>query len=238
MKKTLIIFDIDGTLLYSNKIDSECFAETYETQFGKPFPTIDWRKYPHVTDHTIFDTVIKEHFGRSATEMDIQQQQEHFVNLLKDRRVAVPEEFREVPGAKTAIERLLDDEKYVVGIATGGWKEPAILKLNHLGFPVEQFYASYADNKFTREDILSESISKARFEHADIQRIVYVGDAIWDVKTTRNMQLNFVGVRLKGDYEVLKKEGAETIVQNYEDYNHFLTSVHLAKPPVHYIPKP
>ena len=27
---TFVIFDIDGTLLYSNKIDSQCFADTYQ----------------------------------------------------------------------------------------------------------------------------------------------------------------------------------------------------------------
>ena len=52
--KTLIIFDIDGTLVYSNKVDSKCFSETYQQIYGEPFPSIDWRVYPHVTDHTIF----------------------------------------------------------------------------------------------------------------------------------------------------------------------------------------
>jgi phosphoglycolate phosphatase-like HAD superfamily hydrolase len=231
MPKTLIIFDIDGTLLYSNKVDSECFAQTYEAQFGKPFPTIDWREYPHVTDHTIFNTVIEQHFGRSATPEDIERQQHHFVALLKQRRGEAPDEFREVPGAKSAVSRLLGNRKFAVGIATGGWRKPALLKLNHLGFPVAQFHASFADDKFTREDILSESIDKARSEHADIKRIVYIGDAVWDVQTTRNMHLDFVGVRLRGDLEVLKKEGAGTVVQNFVDYNLFLESIRNAKPP-------
>jgi phosphoglycolate phosphatase-like HAD superfamily hydrolase len=231
MPKTLIIFDIDGTLLYSNKVDSECFAQTYETQFGKPFPSIDWRKYPHVTDHTIFNTVIEQHFGRSATQEDIQKQQHHFVALLKQKRGEAPQDFKEVPGAISAVDRLLENEDYVVGIATGGWMKPAVLKLNHLGFPLEQCYASFADNKFTREDILSESIDKARTVHTDIQKIVYVGDAIWDVHTTRNMQLNFIGVRLRGDHDVLKAEGAGTVLQNYIDYNFFLESIQTASPP-------
>jgi len=53
MSKTLVIFDIDGTLLYSNKVDSQCFADTYEELYSEPFPTIDWTKFPHVTDDTI-----------------------------------------------------------------------------------------------------------------------------------------------------------------------------------------
>lgn len=231
MKKTLVIFDIDGTLLYSNKIDSECFSETYEAQFGRAFPTIDWRKYPHVTDHTIFNTVIQEHFGRAATDEDIYRQRFHFVELLKQKRIERPAEFKEVTGAVRTVHQLLDDDRYALGIATGGWQAPATIKLNHLGFPIDRFHASYADYKTTREDILAESIQKARQVHSNIERIVYIGDAVWDVKTTRNMGLNFIGVRLKGDLDVLHREGAETVVQDFQDYGRFLELLQIAKPP-------
>jgi len=49
----LIIFDVDGTLVFSEKLDSRCFAATYQEVYRIPFPTIDWRKYPHVSDTTI-----------------------------------------------------------------------------------------------------------------------------------------------------------------------------------------
>ncbi len=229
--KTLIIFDIDGTLLYSNKVDSECFAQTYEEQFGKEFPTIDWSVFPAVTDHTIFNTVIEKDFGRRANPEDIEKQRYHFVELLKQKRVEAPEEFMEVPGAVNTVEQLLGDDQYVLGIATGGWQAPARVKLNHLGFSIDKFHASYADNKDTREAIVSESIEKARAAHEGIERIVYIGDAIWDVKTTRNMGIDFVGVRLKGDHEVLTREGAGTVIQDYLDHGRFLESVKEAKVP-------
>lgn len=232
MKKTLVIFDIDGTLLHSNKIDSECFAETYQVQFGKTFPTIDWSKYPHVTDHVIFNTVIKQHFGRAANERDINRQQTHFVNLLKKKRLESPEDFAEVPGAVDAVNRLLTDNRYLLGIATGGWKAPASVKLNHLGFPIERFYDSYADDKESREAILAESLQKAKVDHPDIEHVVYVGDAIWDVQTTRNMQMNFLGIRHRGDIEFLRKAGAETVLQNFRNYGYFEELLHQAKPPL------
>lgn len=229
--KTLVIFDIDGTLLHSNKVDSETFAETYESQFGQAFPTIDWRNYPHVTDHTIFNEVIQQHFARPATALDIERQQSHFVAQLQHKRSVMPEAFQEVPGAVDTVNHLLNTEQYVVGIATGGWQAPAQIKLRHLGFPIEQFYASYADNKVTREDILNESISLAKAVHPDIDRMVYIGDAIWDVKTTRNMGLNFVGVRLGGDLETLQEAGAQQVIQDYRDRSRFLESLQVAEPP-------
>lgn len=229
--KTLVIFDIDGTLLHSNKVDSICFSETYEAQFGQPFPTIDWRAFAHVTDHTIFNAVIEKHFARPATAEDIEKQRSHFVNRLQEKRKVAPQEFMEVAGAVAAVKRLQDDPEYLIGIATGGWEAPAKVKLQHIGFPMDGCFDSYADNKITREDILSEAIAKARAAHGDIGRMVYVGDAVWDVKTTRNMALNFIGLRLRGDFEVLRDQGAETLIQNYQDYDRFVEAIKSAEPP-------
>jgi phosphoglycolate phosphatase-like HAD superfamily hydrolase len=225
MPNTLIIFDIDGTLLHSNRIDSQCFAQAYEIVFKKPFPTIDWRKYPHVTDTTIFNTVIQQHFGRDATEEDIHRQQDCFVEMLSENRRNDPVLFAEVPNAKRTIEQLIEDERFIVGIATGGWQRPATLKLNHIGIPTESLHMSFADGKETREEIINGSIQSARQVHSNINRMVYVGDAVWDVQTTRNMRLNFIGIRINGDHDVLIREGASHVIENYMDYNQFLQLV-------------
>ncbi len=231
MPKTLIIFDIDGTLLHSNRVDSQCFAKAYEYVFKKPFPTIDWRKYPHVTDTTIFNTVIHQHFGRNANESDITKQQDCFVEMLSENRRKDPILFAEVPNAKSTIEKLLDDERFVVGIATGGWQRPSTLKLKHIKIPTAALHMSFADGKETREEIINESIQSALQKHAAFNRIVYVGDAVWDVKTTRNMQLNFIGIRVNGDHDVLIEEGASHVVENYMDYDRFLELVEEAQIP-------
>lgn len=232
MSNTLIIFDIDGTLLHSNRVDSHCFAQAFETVFEKPFPTIDWRKYPHGTDTTIFNTVMHQHFGRSATEEDIYRQQDCFVELLRENRLKDPEQFSEVPHAKNTIEKLVDDERFVVGIATGGWQRPATLKLEHIGIPTESLFMSFADGKETREEIINDSIKNAQAKHPGIGRIVYVGDAVWDVSTTRNMRLNFIGIRINGDHKVLIDEGAIHVMENYQDYNRFLHFIEAAQVPL------
>lgn len=232
MKKTLVIFDIDGTLLHSNGIDSHCFAQTYEAQFGRPFPSIDWSTYPHVTDHVIFNTVIQQHFGRSAKPADIQRQQQHFVQLLETRRQTCPTDFKEVRGAVTAVQHLLTQDAYEVGIATGGWQAPAHVKLRHLGFPIHRFYDSYADNKHSREAILSEALGKATQAHPNIEHVVYIGDALWDVQTTRNLAMNFIGIRHQNDVDVLRAAGATTVLQDFRDLSLFERLLEAATPPV------
>ena len=229
--KTFIIFDIDGTLLYSNKIDSLCFAESYETKFGRKFPSIDWTDFPHVTDHTIFGTAFYRHFSRRATNEEVADFQNDFVALMQRKRQETPAAFKEVPGARRTIENLLQDERFEVGIATGGWQKPARFKLAHIGINYEMLHDGYADNKATREDIVNAAVKKAAVRKAKYDRIVYVGDAIWDVTTTRNMNLPLIGIRRNGDREVLEKAGARHILQDYRDYEGFLKMVQEAEVP-------
>lgn len=231
LKKKLIIFDIDGTLLYSNRIDSQCFADTYEKVYQSKFPTIDWSKYPHVTDDTIFKTVIQDHFQREATSEEMHDFQNEFVASIKVKREEQPHEFKEVPNARKMIEHLLRNDIYEVGIATGGWRRPAIVKLNHIGIPTSDLHMSFADGNPTREDIINGVLLQTDAKEMSFEKIVYVGDAAWDVRTTRNMDIPFIGVRREGDADFLKQLGADTVIRDYKDINLFLSSIESSKVP-------
>ena len=225
---TFVIFDIDGTLIYSNKVDSQCFADSYEEIYQREFPSIDWRLYPHVTDTTIFQTVIKTQFNRRVERDEVNTFTDCYLEKLKQSRIKKPEEFCEVPHAKATVEYLLGDNDYIVGIATGGWERPARLKLAHVGVPVDSLYMSFADGKVTREEILQESIDLAIKARHTFDRVVYIGDAIWDVHTTRNMEIPFVGIRRNGDRDLLYEAGARHVLQDYSDREAFLSAVSLA----------
>ena len=230
MAKTLVIFDIDGTLVYSNRIDSQCFATTYLGIYGLEFPTIDWTKYPHVTDTTIFKTVIREHFDREADVAEMEAFQHQYVALLEEKRRVEPSDFQEVPFARRTVERLLDDDRFVVGIGTGGWLRPAHVKLAHVEIPVKSLVVAAADGHEQREGIIGQVVGAVALTH-EIDRTVYVGDAIWDVDTTRRMGMNFIGIRREGDFEVLRNVGTKTVLKDYSDYELFLHSVFESEPP-------
>ncbi len=231
-QKTLVLFDIDGTLLYSNGKDSSSFTQSYEEVYGVHFPKIDFSVFAHVTDHTIFRTIIQQDFGRIPGQEEIDAFQDHYVNKIAEKRKVAPDHYMEVPGAKNAMDKLLEDPNYAVGIATGGWKRPATIKLQHLGFDTTSLFDSYADNRETREEILQDSINQANAVHKEkIQRTVYIGDAQWDVRTTKNMGLNFIGIRLKGDLETLTKLGADYVLPNFTNQTDFQSFIHQSAPP-------
>lgn len=214
--KTLYLFDIDGTLLYSDKRDSRVFAACYEQVFGRVFPTIDWTRFTEVTDHVIFRTAFHDHFGHYPTETERTTFEEAYLGALTQVRREDPGAYREVPGAAAFWRRLEAKSDALVGVATGGWQRPASIKLSHIGLPPSPPYGAYANDKFSRVDILQEAINRATVEH-HLEKVIYFGDALWDVTTTRKMQLPMVGVRRRGDHGILREHGHEDIITDYSD---------------------
>ena len=157
--------------------------------------------------------------------------QEAYVRLLSERRRLDPGHSREVPGARAALERLLEDERFAVGVATGGWQLSARLKLEHVGIPAGRLPIQGADGKHTREAIIEALVRQVHRERPGIGRAVYVGDALWDVEATRNLGMAFIGLRWQGDAQVLFGAGARHVIANYLDYDHFLEQVEQARPP-------
>ena len=228
----LILFDVDGTLVYSDKKDSYSFADTYEELYGMPFPSIDWRNYPHVTDTTIINTVIQDHFQRPFSQEEWDAFQERYISKLRHNRKHSPADFKSVSGAAPLVNALLEHPDYVVGVGTGGWKAPAMVKLQHVGIHIDEEVVVGADGKSRREAILDEAIIRAEQRAGrTFEKIVYIGDAEWDVRTTRNMELGFIGVRHRGDVDVLMELGARHVIAEYTDMDTFLELVEEAQSP-------
>jgi len=53
----LVMFDIDGTLTETMKVDEECFVRSCKDVFGFADIDTDWSHYPHTTDSGVFHDV-------------------------------------------------------------------------------------------------------------------------------------------------------------------------------------
>ncbi len=227
----LVLFDVDGTLVESGHRDSRCFADTFEEIYQLPFPGIDWTRFPHVTDDTIFRTAVRELLGRELRDSEMGAFQEIYLQKLNLARREAPGHFREVPGAVKLVNALQKQKEYLIGIATGGWEAPARIKLSHVGIQWKELVLRGGDNCPTREAILSAALEALQACHQAVKKAVYVGDALWDITTTRKMELNFVGLRWKGDLDVLYDAGAQVVLQNFEDQDQFFEALEAASPP-------
>ncbi|MBN1532991.1 MAG: HAD family hydrolase [Spirochaetes bacterium] len=196
MMKGLVVFDVDGTLIDSVRVDTVCYLQTAGEVFGITGIDTDWSNYTTATDSGIFRELFQRHCGRGPEREDMDRYVSTFRAKLEEHYAAEGNRCVEIPGARAVLERLRAGGEWGVGIATGGWRETAELKLSLAGFdPTDIPFASSWD-AVLREDIVSNCVGKAA-ERYGVERfpvIVSVGDGIWDYRVARTLEMGFIGI--------------------------------------------
>ncbi len=121
---------------------------------------------------------------------------------------------------------------YIVCLATGAWRDSAVVKLQHAGFAHLNLPMVSSSDAVSREDILSLAIERTKASVVDqgINPIISVGDAVWDVWAARRLGLRFIGVGEGERAARLLLEGAPHVIPDYRDRRQFLDLLATAAP--------
>jgi phosphoglycolate phosphatase-like HAD superfamily hydrolase len=221
----LVIFDIDGTLTETMKVDEECFVRSFEDVFGFVNIDTDWSHYPHTTDPGIFSDVFASRTGRTATAQEVSQFRQHFIQLLAATSSRSP--FAPVAGADRLLSRLAQDGSHRVSLATGGWRDCARLKMASAGMCFDDHPAASADDALDRESIMKLSMQRAVERYGEsFACAVYVGDGVWDARACRSLGIPFIGIGTGSRATRLSAEGAVCVFPDFSDADIFLRGVH------------
>lgn len=213
---TGIIFDIDGTLTNTTKVDDKCFIKAFKNVFEIDISNQDWSELKNVTDWGITEEIILKNWNRIPTEIEYKKMVSEFVSELQSEFKKDKKEFREINGASNFIKFLIEKSNVKIGIATGGWKKSAILKLKSIGIDSTEFVFSNSNDFKTRENIVLNAISKLNLKWENkIERIIYFGDGTWDYVTCEKLGIEFVGID-NSNNDKLKKIGVKTIFNDFE----------------------
>lgn len=218
----LAVFDIDGTLTLTSGLYDGLYVRTFSAHFGGVPIDTDWSAYPHASDSAIADALFRKHRGRAPTAAEADALAGVYLAALRD----VAREVEEVPGARAALVHVAAHPEWTVAVGTGNWGASARLKLERAGIDPDAFALASADDAHSREEILGHAIARAGGPFA---RVVYVGDAAWDVAATRNLGMPFVGV---GDTEHLRALGASHALPDLRDRERLMEALHAARPPL------
>jgi hypothetical protein len=120
------MFDIDGTLSETMKVDGKCFVRSFMDVFGFSDIDTDWSRYRHTTDSGILHDVYASRTDRPSTEQDVSRFRQHFIQLLTAASSRSP--FTSVAGAAQLLSRLSSSSTHRVSLASGGWRDSARLK--------------------------------------------------------------------------------------------------------------
>jgi phosphoglycolate phosphatase-like HAD superfamily hydrolase len=202
----LVIFDIDGTLTQTVKVDEECFACSLDEVFGFKDVDMDWSHYQHTTDSSIVHEIHEARTGRAPSLSDIERFRNHFLSSLAKASSEAP--FNAVSGAPQLLSQLIAGTEYRVALATGAWRDSARLKMASAGLRYDDYPAASGDDAFERESIITVAIQRATARYGNIGRIIYVGDGVWDARACRNLGIPFIGIATNGRAARLVAEGA------------------------------
>lgn len=223
----LIVFDIDGTLTQTTGVDDDCFVRAIRTVLGVEGFSTDWADYPHATDSGLTHSISERTRGRRASADEVEAMHREFVGLLRRTLVERPERFTSVPGAAALLARIGSQRGWSAALATGAWRASAELKLGAAGVDVRGLPLATADDAESRHDIARAAIARAMGTavhegvvdeaHERFGGVVYVGDGVWDARTSRDLGVGFIGVRVRGDEAGLRAAGARRIVRDFAD---------------------
>ena len=208
------IFDIDGTLVESLGFDDACYVSAIREVLGEVYIHDDWSKYKNVTDTGSLRQIMEE--NKIQEKEQIKEVRTKFGELIRCHLQSVGK-CRPKEGAIHLINKLIAAEDYKVGFATGGWEHTAKMKLRHVGFNLKDTVLTSSDDGDERVVIMQ----KCLFALGNcFQRIVYIGDAEWDMQATKTLGWHFIGVgaRLKGKCEFW--------VEDFSNYNTFMKMLH------------
>lgn len=208
------IFDIDGTLVESFGFDDACYVSAVREVLGEVYIHDDWSNYKNVTDTGSLRQIMEE--NKIQEKKQIKEVRTKFGELIR-QHLQNGGKCRPKEGAIHLIRKLLAAEDYEVGFATGGWRHTAKMKLRHAGFNLKNTVLTSSDDGDERVVIMQ----KCLFALGNgFQRIVYVGDAEWDMQATKTLGWHFIGVgaRLEGKCEFW--------IEDFSNYNTFMKMLH------------
>lgn len=183
-----IIFDIDGTLIESMAVDTELYFAAIREVLG----TVSIRElgdYPHVTDSGILAQILDDNGYTAASEVAVSVK-EVFLRGMQ-RHIESVGSFPTIEGANEFFERARSAVNGRVAIATGGWRESALLKLESAGFDVQGVPIATGDDSPSRVEIMRTALDRLE---GDTGSVTYFGDAEWDRRACAALGWEFVAV--------------------------------------------
>ncbi len=178
----VVLWDIDGTLMWSNGAGRAAMERAFVTQFG----IHDALKGIELAGRTD-EAILLDAMGRCSVEV-----QETMVSQFKTLYYS----FLEVelnlsrrtpwvlPGVVTALQGIEADSRFISGLLTGNWRTSAYTKLGSVGLERWFSFGAFGGEAPSREALLPLALERAAQVSGEAippQRAVIVGDTPRDV---------------------------------------------------------
>ena len=226
------MFDMDGTLTDSFSLDENCYVLAIEQALDLPGVRTDWESYAHTTASYCLDQIVRQARGHPPTAAEARAVQDRMVAIMQEITQRTGRRTQAIPGAAACLSELRR-RNIAVAIASGDWEATARHKFASAGIPIGDLPSAFCDVAHPRAEIMQTALARAATHYGctRFDRVVYVGDASWDVRACRELNWPLVGIAPETKADRLRSLGVTHIVPHYNDAETFLAALDHAAPP-------
>lgn len=193
----LILFDIDGTLLWPKGVGRESTRAAMLEIFGTT-GTLDTHNFGGKTDwFTLVEVLTDEGYASDSIEQHMSIYEASIARHLEDIIAAYP--IEPCPSALEVVQQLLSRGTIGMGLVTGNVSSTAPLKLRAAGFDPTWFpIGAYGSEAISRDDLPALALQRAIVHYGrDIapNQVAVVGDTPADIACARALGAHAIAVK-------------------------------------------
>jgi phosphoglycolate phosphatase-like HAD superfamily hydrolase len=222
---SLLLFDIDGTLLLSGGAGVRAMSRAFEIVFGvsDAFATAD------IAGRT--DTFILSNALRRARLPDTPDNHERFrhtyISILEDEiHRPPPSRSGLMPGVKALLDEVARREPFHLALLTGNFERAAYIKLDHFGIAPFFEWGAFGEESAEREELARVAARRAQERQVPPrarERTIVIGDTPHDVACAQVIGARCLAVAT-GNYGIadLTAAGADVVLADLADRDRVL----------------
>src|SRR5215472_19162456 len=107
----LVIFDIDGTLTQTSRVDEICFNRAFADTHGVEVISDHWVGCPHVSDSGVTQHLFQYYFGRDPRDHESSAIKQRLVDLLEEHHRIDRSYFAEIPRAAETFNQFVESRR-------------------------------------------------------------------------------------------------------------------------------
>jgi phosphoglycolate phosphatase len=198
--KTLLLWDIDGTLIDSGGAGERALRVSLETEYGI-VDDLTWLEWAGRTDKWIARQILAHH-GIDPSAENIGRYLDGYLRAVGEA-MANPN-ARVLPGVEPILRWAAEHPSMAQGLLTGNLERGARIKLSH--FDLWRYFAfgAFADDSELRDELGPHAISRAAAHHKipfHPDRVLVIGDTPHDIACGRAIRARTLAVAT-GRYSV------------------------------------
>jgi len=193
----IVLFDIDGTLLVTNRAGSTAMHAALAEEFGVTEPALV--DFAGRTDRGIIGDFFRHHAVQD-TEENVARFVAAYLRRLPSALAA--QRGRVLPGVNALIDLLAGRDDVAVGLLTGNLERGARHKLSHFELDTYFAFGGFGDTHRERNDVARAALRAAEAHAAMViepSRVIVIGDTQRDIFCARSIGARAVAVATGSD---------------------------------------